>query len=233
VTPSQRNACRKGSQSYARAPCRRPGLCRPGPGLPPAGGVSVRAGGACVTSLTSAAATAAFNGTPRASAKTWCSLPDLPRSVGSGPAPSPPGGLGKGGVAQGPPPVDLAGAVELGQQRRVQLPPDAGLAPGAQAVPAGLATTAAQLGGQAVPGDAGLQHGQDARQGLAVTQRLAAGEAEAAPRGGGSKRRTRSPSASLTSGLVAGAPLLVESAPHKTMGQPMCQWLTFPERSKS
>ena len=46
----------------------------------------------------------------------------------------------------------------------------------------GLAAAAAEFGRQVVPGDAGLEDEQDAGEDLAVVQRLAAGEAEAAGR---------------------------------------------------
>jgi len=108
-------------------------------------------------------------------------LPDLLRSVGLGPVSSPPsGGLAKGGVDQRPRPVDLVGPVEFGQQQGMQLLPDPRPVPEAQVVAARLAAAAAEVGGQVVPGDAGLGHEQDAGEDLAVVQRLAAGEAEAA-----------------------------------------------------
>ncbi len=89
-------------------------------------------------------------------------------------------GLGEGGVDQGPLPVDRVGTVEFGQQDRVQLEPDTGPMPESQVGPAGPAAATAEFGGQIVPGDAGLEDEQDAREDLAVVQGLAAREAEAA-----------------------------------------------------
>ena len=53
--------------------------------------------------------------------------------------------------------------------------------PPAQVVATGLAAAAAKFGRQVVPGDAGLEDEQDARQDLALVQGLPAGEAETAP----------------------------------------------------
>src|SRR5436305_8585497 len=86
----------------------------------------------------------------------------------------------KGGIDQGPLPIDLVGAVEFGQQHGMKLEPDTGLVPQAQVVAASLAAAAAEFSGQVVPGDAGLEYEQNARKDLAVVQGLAAGEAEAA-----------------------------------------------------
>ena len=134
-----------------------------------------------MTSLTLAAVTVAANGMPWASVSTWCLLPDLPRSVGFGPVSSPPSGaLAKEASIKARRQSIWSAAVEFGQQHRVQLPPDAGLVPEPQVVAAGLAATAAEFGGQVVPGDAGLEDEQDAGEDLAVVQGLAAGEAEAA-----------------------------------------------------
>src|SRR5207248_2117711 len=77
---------------------------------------------------------------------------------------------------------------EFGQQHGVQLEPGAGLVPKLEVVATRLATAAAQLGGEVVPGDTGLEDEQDAREDLAVAQGLAAGEAEAARRRGRQQR---------------------------------------------
>ena len=97
---------------------------------------------------------------------------------------APLGGLGEGGVDQRPLPIDRVGAVELGQQDRVQLAPDTGLMPGPQVGPAGLTAAATELGGQVIPGDAGLEDEEDAGEDLAIVQGFAAREAEAARRWG-------------------------------------------------
>jgi hypothetical protein len=56
----------------------------------------------------------------------------------------------------------------------VQLVPDAGLVPESEVMAAGLAAAATELGGQIVPGDAGLEDEEDSREELAVIQGLAA-----------------------------------------------------------
>src|SRR5208282_3692506 len=88
--------------------------------------------------------------------------------------------FGEGSVDQGAVPVDLIRAVQLGQQHSVQLDPDTGLVPGLQVIVAGPAAAAAQLGGQIVPGNPGLEDEQDAGEDLTVIQRLASGKTEAA-----------------------------------------------------
>src|SRR5438067_769431 len=62
----------------------------------------------------------------------------------------------------------------------MQLLPDTRLVPEAEIVSACLSATTAEVGGQVTPGDAGLQDEQDAREDLAVIQRLTAGKAKAA-----------------------------------------------------
>src|SRR5579884_371931 len=83
-------------------------------------------------------------------------------------------------VHGGPRPVDLVRPLQLGQQNRVEAVPDTGAIPRLEPAAAAAAGAAAHLARQVVPADAGLQDEQDAGEGLAVGQRLAAGVAEAA-----------------------------------------------------
>jgi hypothetical protein len=131
----------------------------------------------CVTSLTLAALTVAANGGGHdmmlaaglaAIRGVWAGILAAARR------------LGEGGVDDRSAPVDLVGAIEFGQQDSMELLPDPGLIPLAQVVAAGLATAAAQFGGQVVPGDAGLEDEQDAGEDLALVQGFAAGETETA-----------------------------------------------------
>src|SRR4051794_25461595 len=76
-----------------------------------------------------------------------------------------------GAVERAPAPVDQAGLPEPVEQGVVERPPDAGLLPVAQSAPAGHAGAAAHLLREHLPGDAALQHEQDAGQGGAVLDR--------------------------------------------------------------
>src|SRR5205085_1659431 len=88
--------------------------------------------------------------------------------------------LAKGSVDQRPRPVDLIGTIEFGEQQGMEFLPDTSLVPEVEVVPAGLATAAAEVGGQLVPGDAGLEDEENAREDLAVVQWFAPREAETA-----------------------------------------------------
>lgn len=87
-------------------------------------------------------------------------------------------GSHRGAVDHGVGPVDLAGALQLGQQHFLEPIPDPGLLPVAQASPTGHPRATAHLLGKRLPGDAGLEDKEDAGQRLAVVHRLAPGEAE-------------------------------------------------------
>src|SRR5262249_35811508 len=79
-----------------------------------------------------------------------------------------------------PRPVDLVRPLQLRQQQRMEAVPDAGAIPRLEPAAAAATRTATHLAWQVVPADARFQDEQDACQGLAVGQRLAAGVAEAA-----------------------------------------------------
>src|SRR3954468_2590362 len=108
------------------------------------------------------------SGIPARSTTTWRFVPGLPRSVGFAPTRSPPFGRDAGAVQTGPAPVDLAGLAQPIQQFPMEPVPDAGLVPIAQAGPAGHARAATQSLGQHLPGNATLQHEDDAGQGRAI-----------------------------------------------------------------
>jgi hypothetical protein len=102
------------------------------------------------TSLTFAAVVIADSGTPLPSTTMWSLLPGLARSVGLGPVFSPRSdGPEAGGVGRGARAVDPAGGVEPVEQQGVELVPDAGALPVAQAAPAGH--SAAELPGELLP----------------------------------------------------------------------------------
>ena len=60
----------------------------------------------------------------------------------------------------------------------MQVEPNTGFVPQLEVMTTGLAATAAQIAGQVGPGDACLDHEQNARVYLAVVQRLAFRESE-------------------------------------------------------
>jgi hypothetical protein len=64
--------------------------------------------------------------------------------------------------------------MQLGQEQFVQLLPHTGLVPVPQPPPAGHPRTEAQLLRQELPGNAGVEHEQDAGQNLPVVQTPAA-----------------------------------------------------------
>lgn len=117
------------------------------------------------------------SGSPPASVSRWCFEPARARSTGDGPVWSPPKVTEVGG---GPGPVDLTGAVELLEDRLVQLLPDPRLLPLAQSPPAGHPRAVAELGRQVSPGDPGVQDEEDPVQRRPVVEALAAGIAIAA-----------------------------------------------------
>jgi len=92
------------------------------------------------------------------------------------------GRFGEGSIDKSTFPVDLIGAIEFGQEQRMELQPDAGLMPEAQVVTAGLAATATHLAGQVVPGDAGFQNKENTGENSALVNVLAAGKPKATPR---------------------------------------------------
>jgi hypothetical protein len=65
-------------------------------------------------------------------------------------------------------PLELIGGVQLGQQQPVQLRPDTDLLPGTQPAPGSHPAAEAELLGQVLPADPGVEHEQDALQDLAV-----------------------------------------------------------------
>ena len=81
--------------------------------------------------------------------------------------------FGQGGVDQGAFPIDLVGAIEFGQKERVQFEPHSGLVPELQMLSAGFAATAAEFGGQIIPGNAGLEYEEDAGENHAIIERFA------------------------------------------------------------
>ena len=115
-------------------------------------------------SWTFAAVCLTASGTPPASTTRWRFEPCLPRSVGFGPVLSPPGGGHRRRVERGPGPVDLVGLAQAIEQSTVQPPPHARLVPLLEPAPAGHARAASHLLGEHLPGDARLEHEQDARE---------------------------------------------------------------------
>jgi hypothetical protein len=113
-----------------------------------------------------------------------------------------------GAVDRAPVQVQLASGAQLGEQQLVQRRPDAGLGPVAQPPPAGHPAAPDQCGGQLVPGDAGLEHEDDAGERGPVIDRPAARIPVAAGLGGGSSGAIRSHSLSGTSSSVTQASLL-------------------------
>jgi hypothetical protein len=117
-------------------------------------------------SWTLAAVRTTASGTPPRSETTWRFEPGLPRSVGFGPVFSrPPFGRHGRRVEARASPVDLARLPEAIEEHAVQPPPHPGLLPVAQPPPAGGARPAAHLLGEHLPGDARLEHEDDAGQG--------------------------------------------------------------------
>ena len=136
------------------------------------------------------------------STTTWRFVPGLPRSVGFGPtafAPLLAGMLAESSEARLQ--SMLVGLAEAIEQRVVQRVPDPRLLPVAQASPAGHAGAAAQLRWQHLPGDAALEHEDDAgqaRRGPETRGRPPLGLGGS----GGSSGATRAHNSSLTSGLL-------------------------------
>jgi hypothetical protein len=124
----------------------------------------------------------------------WCGT----RSPGTlEPRACPPLGRDAGTVQAGAAPVDLARFPEAIQQFMVEAVPDPGLLPIAQTAPAGHAGTTAHLLRQQLPGDAALQHQDDAGRGGTIRN------ARLAPVGsGGSSGATITQRSSLTRGLL-------------------------------
>ena len=83
------------------------------------------------------------------------------------------GCFGEGGIDQGAFPIDLVGAIELGQEQGVELEPNAGVVPELQLLPTRFATPPAEFGGQIIPGDAGLEYEENAGEDHAIVERLA------------------------------------------------------------
>ena len=95
----------------------------------------------------------------------------LARSVGFGPVPGPPFGGHARAVHASPAPVDGIGPAQPVEQDAMQPVPDAGGLPLAQPPPARHPRPATHLRGQHLPGDAALQHKQDATQRRPMRQR--------------------------------------------------------------
>lgn len=117
--------------------------------------------------MTLAAVSQTASGVPQRSTTRWRFEPGLPRSVGFGPTSSlavPPFGRHRGAIDTRPRPVDLVRLTQPIQERQVQAVPHAGRLPVAEPPPTGHPTPPAQFGGQVLPGDARLEHEQDARQ---------------------------------------------------------------------
>jgi hypothetical protein len=136
-------------------------------------------------------------------------------------------GLAKGGVDERPRPVDRVGTVQFGQEQGVQALPDARLIPAPQVVAAGLAAAAAEVGGQVVPGDAGLEDEQDAGQDLAVVQGFAAGEAGAARRRRWQQGLHTLPEFVRNQGLHGVPSSVGKTTPQLTKVQPACRLTHF------
>ena len=137
--------------------------------LPRTGGIASTRSTIGTTSGTFAAVVVAVRGTPWASVITWCLLPFFRRSTGLGPvSAASAAGPDEAAVDDRPAPVDLAGPLQLGQQDLVELGPDAGHRPVAQAAPAGHTGAATHLDRKVLPVDSGLEDEQDAGQSLPV-----------------------------------------------------------------
>ena len=150
-------------------PARRRASSSGGPPCPPPAGCSLNSGANSVMSLTLAAVT------ERGQRDAVGVGDHVVLAAGLGPVHR--AGAGRlaavgrpheAAVDQRPRPVDLVGAPEPVEQDLVDLVPGAVGLPVAQPPPAGHAAAAAHLAGQVLPGDAGLEHEEDAGQGLAV-----------------------------------------------------------------
>lgn len=113
------------------------------------------------------------SGMPCASTIRWCLLPALPRSTGDGPVAGSPfiARMRLESTAARQEVQQVCGP-QLGQQQLVQALPDSGRVPVPQPSPAGHPRAEAQLLGQKLPADPGVQHEQDPAQRLATIQSL-------------------------------------------------------------
>src|SRR5271154_4801062 len=96
--------------------------------------------------------------------------------------------LGRGAVHNTQPPIETVGVVEPTQEPDVELFPDPYVLEFLQVVVTGTTTSQTQVRGQVVPGDAGLEDEDDARQYLPAIQGLATRKAEATQFGRWQKR---------------------------------------------
>ena len=140
------------------------------------------------------------SGMPARSTTRWRFVPGFRDPSDSDPRHRPPFGRDARTVQGGAAPIDAVGFPQAIEQRQMQPVPDAGRLPVPQAAPAGDAAAATHLRWQQLPGDAGLEHENNPRQGRPV------GYPGPAPLGlgdsGGSSGATRAQNSSLTERLA-------------------------------
>lgn len=147
---------------------------RGGPLASPSGGLSDRRDGVDdpgeLNQIVAAVGRMASGVPPRPTTR-WRLMPGLPRSAGSGPVWRPPFCRDAGTVRAGAAPVDAVPRAKAIRQRAVETIPDARLLPVPQAPPADHPQPAAELPRRNLPGNAALEHEDDAGRTGAIGRR--------------------------------------------------------------